>query len=70
MSAVSTISSDFQVSIPQELRDKAGWQPGQKLALIPKGTGVLMIPEPSREELVGLTRGARVDDYRDRNDRY
>jgi len=29
-----------------------------------------MIPVPTREELVGIARGADVDDYRDRNDRY
>lgn len=70
MSAASTISPKNQVTIPKALREKLGWRPGQKLALIEKGAGVLMIPVPSREDLVGLTRGASTDDYRDRNDRY
>jgi AbrB family looped-hinge helix DNA binding protein len=70
MTAVSTISPKHQVTIPKALREKMRWRPGQKLAFIAKGNGVLMIPVPSREELVGLTRGANVDDYRDRNDRY
>ncbi|MFZ1965409.1 MAG: AbrB/MazE/SpoVT family DNA-binding domain-containing protein [Roseiarcus sp.] len=70
MTAASTISPKYQVSIPKALRDKLHWRPGQKLAFIPKGNGVLMIPVPSREELVGIARGAKADDYRDRNDRY
>jgi AbrB family looped-hinge helix DNA binding protein len=70
MNDVTTISPKYQVSIPKALRDKLDWRPGQKLAFIPKGNGLLMIPVPSREELVGLARGANTDDYRDRNDRY
>jgi AbrB family looped-hinge helix DNA binding protein len=70
MTAVSTISPKYQVSIPKALRDQLHWRPGQKLAFIPKGSGLLMIPVPSREELVGIARGAVADDYRDRNDRY
>jgi hypothetical protein len=31
---------------------------------------VMMILEPTSEDLVGLARGANTDDYRDRNDRY
>jgi len=65
----STLSSKFQVSIPKALRGQLDWRPGQKLAFIPKGKGVLMIPVPDREALVGIARGANVDDYRDRNDR-
>ncbi len=70
MTAASTISLEYQVSIPKSFCDKLHWRPGQKLAFIPKGNGLLMIPVPSREELVGLTRGADTSDYRDRNDRY
>ncbi len=69
MSAASTISPKFQVSIPKAVRDQLRWRPGQKLAFIAKGNGLLMIPVPSREQLVGIARGAEVDDYRDRNDR-
>ena len=70
MTAETTISPKYQVSIPKALRDKLRWRPGQKLAFIPKGNGLLMIPVPTREELVGIARGANTDDYRDRNDRY
>ena len=46
------------------------WRPGQKIAFIAKGNGVLMMPVPEREELVGHRAWRRFEDYRDRNDRY
>jgi AbrB family looped-hinge helix DNA binding protein len=70
MATETTISPKYQVSIPKALRDRLRWRPGQKLAFLPKGNGLLMIPVPSREELVGIARGVNVDDYRDRDDRY
>ncbi|HKI14969.1 MAG TPA: AbrB/MazE/SpoVT family DNA-binding domain-containing protein [Roseiarcus sp.] len=70
MSLGSTLSPKYQVSIPKALRQQLNWRPGQKLAFIAKGKGVLMIPVPEREALVGIARGANVEDYRDRNDRY
>ncbi|HSV01491.1 MAG TPA: AbrB/MazE/SpoVT family DNA-binding domain-containing protein [Roseiarcus sp.] len=70
MTATSTISSKYQVSIPKTVRERLAWKPGQKVAFIDKGHGVLMIRVPEREELVGIARGANVENYRDRNDRY
>jgi AbrB family looped-hinge helix DNA binding protein len=70
MTSGSTLSPKYQVSIPKALRQRLNWRPGQKLAFIAKGKGVLMIPVPERDELVGIARGANLDDYRDRNDRY
>jgi AbrB family looped-hinge helix DNA binding protein len=70
MTLGSTLSPKYQVSIPKALRQQLNWRPGQKLAFIAKGKGVLMIPVPDREALVGIARGANIDDYRDRNDRY
>lgn len=51
-------------------RKQLDWRPGLKLAFIPKSKGVLMIPVPDREALVGIARGANLDNYRDRNDRF
>jgi AbrB family looped-hinge helix DNA binding protein len=70
MSATSKISSKYQVSIPKAVRERLAWRPGQKIAFIDKGKGVLMIRVPEREELVGIARGANFENYRDRNDRY
>jgi hypothetical protein len=40
-----------------------------EFAFIPKGEGVLLMPVPRREDLVGLARGARPHDWRDRTGR-
>jgi AbrB family looped-hinge helix DNA binding protein len=70
MLATSKISSKYQISIPKAVRERFDWRPGQKIAFIDKGKGVLMIAVPNREDLVGIARGANIDNYRDRNDRY
>ena len=70
MSATSKLSSKYQVSIPKAVRERLAWRPGQKIAFIDKGDGVLMVPVPDREALAGIARGANTENYRDRNDRY
>lgn len=63
------LSAKFQISVPKAVRRAQHWQAGQEFAFIPKGTGVLLIPVPSPEDLAGLARGANPDGYRDRIDR-
>jgi AbrB family looped-hinge helix DNA binding protein len=70
MSAIATVSSKFQISIPKEVRDQLGLRPGQKVAFIAKPGGFVMVPVPKREDLAGMARGANTEGYRDRNDRY
>ncbi len=70
MSATSKLSSKYKDSIPKSMRERLAWRPGQNIAFIDKGHGVLMIPVPDREALVGIARGANIENYRDRNDRY
>lgn len=70
MSDTATLSSKFQISIPKAVRTANDWKAGQEFAFIPKGTGVLLVPVPARDELAGLAKGADPSDYRDRNDRF
>jgi AbrB family looped-hinge helix DNA binding protein len=70
MSATTTLSSKFQISIPKSVRELQHWGPGQEFVFIPKGRGVLMMPVPERDELPGIARGARRTRYRDRDDRF
>ena len=70
MSAIATVSSKFQISIPKEVRDQLGLRPGQKVAFIAKPEGYVIVPVPKREDLAGIARGADTEGYRDRNDRY
>ena len=63
------LSSKFQISIPKAVRTARQWRAGQEFAFIPKGEGVLLVPVPAAQDLAGLARGARTQDYRDRTDR-
>jgi len=69
MAETATLSAKFRISIPKAIRAAQHWEAGLTLAFIPKGTGVLLVPVPKRENLKGLARGARRGDYRDRSDR-
>jgi len=69
MSAIATLSSKFQISIPKAVREQQHWQAGQEFVFIPKGKGVLVMPVPALEALAGLAAGADAEGYRDRQDR-
>jgi AbrB family looped-hinge helix DNA binding protein len=70
MPATATLSSKFQISIPKAVREEQHWEAGQDFVFIPKGKGVLLMPVPELEQLAGIAKGARKEDYRDRGDRY
>jgi AbrB family looped-hinge helix DNA binding protein len=70
MSAITKLSSEYQISIPKAVRERLAWRAGQKIAFIDHGHSVVMVPVPDRDELAGMARGANTDNYRDRNDRY
>lgn len=69
-SATATLSSRFRICIPKAVREERHWQAGQEFAFVPKGKGVLLIPVPEREEILGIAGGASRQGYRDREDRY
>ncbi len=70
MTSASTLSSEYQVSIPKNLCESMGWSPGQRIAFIAKSGGVLMVAVPERAALAGVARGANPKGYRDRKDRF
>ena len=70
MMPTATLSSKFQISIPKALREEQHWQPGQVFVFVPKGKGVLLMPVPELDDLAGIAKGARKDEYRDRVDRF
>lgn len=69
MAETATLSSKFQISIPKAIRTAQCWEAGLTFAFIPKGAGVLLTPIPKQEDLRGLAKGAKAEDYRDRSDR-
>jgi AbrB family looped-hinge helix DNA binding protein len=68
-SDTARLSTKFQISIPKSVRMARQWKAGQLFAFIPKGEGMLLVPVPELEELVGMFPGAEPGDYRDRTDR-
>ena len=65
---VTKLSSKFQISVPKAVREKQNWKPGQKFAFVPRGSGVVLVPVPTLEELRGIARGANTDCVRDHDD--
>ena len=70
MADTATLSEKFQISIPKAVRSEARWSAGQKFVFIAKGKGVLLMPVPEFESLIGMAKGADLSNYRDREDRY
>ena len=69
MPDTTTLSAKFQIAIPKAVRTAHNWKAGQEFAFIPKGTGVLLVPVPDRNDLSGIAKDARAGIYRDRDDR-
>ena len=65
---LATLSAKFQISIPKAVRTARHWQAGQVFAFIPKGEGMLLVPVPRREDLIGSVKNAKAKHYRDRTD--
>ena len=66
----ATLSSIYQISIPNAVREKHDWKPGQEFAFIPDGNTVVLVPVPDLKDLRGIAKGADPAGYRDRDDRY
>jgi AbrB family looped-hinge helix DNA binding protein len=67
-----TVSSKYQVVIPEKVRRHHGIQPGDKLAVIVKHGVVHLVPIRPFEESKGMFKGSKVDlrELRDHSDRY
>lgn len=68
--AKAKLSSKYQISIPQSVREELRWKSGQEFVFIPKGKGVLIMPAPELANLAGIARGADPEGYRERKDRF
>ena len=70
MSEIATLASEFQITIPKEVRESQNWKPGQEFAFIPKDRSYLLVLSPTIQDLRGIAKGACTDNYRDRKDSY
>jgi len=67
---VVTVSSKYQVVIPQDVREKMNLKPGQKVTVIEKDGVVHLIPQKPIKELRGFVKGVTTDKLRDEEDRF
>ena len=67
-----TVSSKYQVVIPEKIRRHHGIRPGDKLAVIVKHGVVHLVPVRPFDESKGMFKESKVDnrDLRDHTDRF
>jgi len=49
--STATLSSDYQIALPKELREAMHLRPGQEFELVSSGPAIQLIPKLSTEEL-------------------
>ncbi len=67
--AMTTISSKYQVVIPQKIRELFQLKPGQKLMFIPYNNSLRIVIVPPIEEARGFLEGIDSEMERDEVDR-
>ena len=65
-----TVSSKFQVVIPEEVRSRLNLRPGQKVVVIEKDGVVHLIPLRPIKEVRGIAKGIRTEGIRDELERF
>ena len=64
-----TVSTKYQVVIPQKVRQALHIQPGQKIQMLEYGQHIVMIPIRPIQEARGSLRGIDTDPQREKVDR-
>jgi AbrB family looped-hinge helix DNA binding protein len=67
---VVTLSSKYQVVIPQNVREKMDLKPGQKIVVIEKDGVVHLIPQKPIKEMRGFVKGIDSQKLRNEEDRF
>ncbi len=69
MAETATLSSKVQIAIREAIRTARAWKAGLTFAFVSKDTGELLVPVPKTQNLRGLAKRARPEEYRDRSNR-
>jgi AbrB family looped-hinge helix DNA binding protein len=64
----ATVSSKYQVVIPNEVRKQFGIHPGQRIAFIPFKNTLHVVVVPPIEQARGILKGMDTSDYREEVD--
>lgn len=67
---VVTVSSKYQIVIPEDVREKMALKPGQKVVVIEKDGVVHLIPQKSIKELRGFVKCVDTSKLRNEEDRF
>jgi AbrB family looped-hinge helix DNA binding protein len=67
---VVTLSSKYQIVIPEDVRKKMDLKPGQKIIVIEKDGVVHLIPQKPIKEMRGFVKGIDKRKLRDEEDRF
>ena len=67
---IVTLSSKYQIVIPQDVREKMKLKPGQKVIVIEKDGVVHLVPEKPMKDLRGFVKGVTADKLRHEEDRF
>jgi AbrB family looped-hinge helix DNA binding protein len=67
--ATTTISPNFQIVIPNQVREKLHLSPQQRLHIVEKGGLIILVPEVPLKSLRGALKGMSKSDLREKNDR-
>ena len=68
MEALATISSNYQIRIPLEIREEFHLMPGQKIMFIPYQKTIRLVVVPPIEEARGMFKGMNADNLREEKD--
>ena len=64
------VSAEYQITIPPELRERMGLQPGDKVAFVGHPKNPSLVRVPTLDEMIGSMKGCDVSGYRDEGDRF
>ena len=64
-----TISPDYQIVIPERIREKYKLEPNKRVALIDKGGSISIVPDIPIEQLVGFAKGIDTENIREKTER-
>ena len=67
--ATVTVSKDYRITIPREVREALDLKPGQKMSMLVEGSHVRLVPIVGLDALQGAYPEVVVTGFREKTDR-
>jgi len=67
---VVTLSAEYQIVIPQDVREKMNLKPGQKIVVTEKDGVIHLTPQRPIKEMRGFVKGVTTHELRDEENRF